>query len=51
MFHIDPLVVLDADPIEWHIRLAAATVINNDRKAQADQSKPSILDSSMPDYG
>lgn len=37
MFNIDPLTVLGSEPADWHIRVAAARVIEADLRKQAEK--------------
>ena len=39
MFHIDPILVLNADEAEWLIRRAAASVIEGDIARQREKKK------------
>lgn len=40
MFRIDPVTVLDADTLEWLVRLAAFNVVMRDiKKERANQGK------------
>jgi hypothetical protein len=36
---MDPVVVLDAQPFEWLVRIAAHNIVANEEKAAADKVK------------
>lgn len=39
MFKLDPVKVLDADPLEWLVRVATFNIIAEDKKRERDAAK------------
>lgn len=39
MFKIDPVVVLDAEPLEWMVRVASLNIIADDLKKERSTAK------------